>query len=62
MAHEDKNKERCLVLHWGMYNDVLPQCIRCSKCYEFIRPEDMNNDCPADKEVLSKAENVIKKE
>jgi hypothetical protein len=59
MTHQDGNKERCLVLHYDVYGNILPQCIRCSKCYNFIRPEDMSKDCPADKIVLDEPQNIV---
>ena len=45
MKHQNSSIA-CLVLHTDKDGNVLPQCIRCSVCGQWIRPEDMNKECP----------------
>jgi hypothetical protein len=47
MAHIDAG-ERCLVCHYeGDYRNmvVLPPCIKCANCREWVRPKDMDKPC-----------------
>lgn len=40
--------ERCLVMHYaGDYwnPNVLPPCIRCARCLQWIRPERFTESC-----------------
>ncbi len=47
--HEDSGYA-CLVAHYDENHNIKPGCIKCLNCQEFIRPEDMDNECPARKE------------
>lgn len=47
MPHSE-SPMRCLVAHQDSKGHRLPACIRCAKCHEWIRPEDMSKDCKAD--------------
>jgi ribosomal protein L32 len=47
MAHKDSGI-RCTVAHFEG-SVPLPSCIQCKNCKEYIRPEDMNKNCPKDK-------------
>jgi len=49
MPHKDGG-ERCLVGHVSEDGEWLPTCIKCTQCHEWIRPEDMQDDCPHEKE------------
>lgn len=45
MPHQDSGSE-CCVGHWDGSGNVLPQCIKCPECHQFIRPESMGTPCP----------------
>ena len=38
--HKDSGCE-CMVAHFDVDLNILPGCIQCSKCHEYIRPEKM---------------------
>ncbi len=44
MKHQDSHIQ-CLVGHFDKDGNVLPQCIHCSVCHQWIRPQDMNKEC-----------------
>jgi hypothetical protein len=43
-THKDSGC-RCLVAHYDDEGELLPACIKCEVCHEYIRPEDMNLPC-----------------
>lgn len=45
MPHVDSGAE-CLVAHFDGNGHFLPQCRKCANCQQWIRPEDMGNECP----------------
>lgn len=48
MSHRDSGW-RCLVAHYegGWENPrILPPCVKCADCAQFIRPEKMDEECP----------------
>lgn len=45
LPHESSGRV-CLVAHYGLHGEVLPPCVRCVNCGQFIRPEAMNTNCP----------------
>lgn len=47
MTHE-KSNYRCLVIHYDEQGNILPQCIKCAKCGQWIRPENLDDSCPKD--------------
>lgn len=44
MAHKDSGG-RCLVCHYNEDDTDASQCIRCARCGEWIRPENMDDEC-----------------
>ena len=38
----------CCVAHYGPGMVLLPACHKCASCGEFIRPENMGEDCPGE--------------
>lgn len=49
MKHKDSGW-RCLVAHYDDEDNILPACIKCNNCGAYIRPEEMDNECPAEAE------------
>ena len=44
--HKD-NGVRCMVAHWSPKGKLLPGCIHCAVCYQYVRPEKMRTEeCP----------------
>ena len=49
MKHRD-GLQRCLVAHFkGDWREpeILPPCIMCRDCQQWIRPEQMDEECPS---------------
>lgn len=46
LPHES-NGEACCVAHFDAKMNALPSCLRCKHCNEWVRPENMNDPCPA---------------
>lgn len=44
MKHKNTGIQ-CLVLHYDTSGHLTSQCIMCENCKEFIRPENMNDEC-----------------
>ena len=42
--HTDSGIE-CTVAHYDEKHNLLPGCIHCAGCGEFIRPEKMDEEC-----------------
>ena len=46
LPHKDGGL-RCLVAHSDAEGNPLPACIVCRYCGAYVRPEKMNEPCPA---------------
>ena len=44
--HHQSTGFGCLVGHWDEKRKLLPPCIKCGTCGEWIRPEHMSDECP----------------
>jgi hypothetical protein len=42
MSKHVDSQWRCLVMHYDGYG----QCLKCSVCLQFIRPQDWDSECP----------------
>lgn len=42
---------RCVTRHYNEDNTLAPSCYKCEYCHEWIRPENMKDECPATKQV-----------
>lgn len=51
--HVDSGGE-CAVAHWDD-GKLLDACRRCAVCHEWIRPENMQDDCPSSTDVAGAA-------
>jgi hypothetical protein len=38
--------EECCVPHIDAAGNLLPSCLRCAVCRQWVRPEGGNGDCP----------------
>ena len=46
MKHSDIGV-RCMVAHWDDKGHLLPGCIHCPVCHQYVRPEKMETEeCP----------------
>ncbi len=43
-THEDSGRY-CTVGHMDGKGNTLPECTWCDECKQWIRPEDMDNEC-----------------
>jgi len=58
MKHaETELRMRCLTIHYDENGKQEPQqCIKCANCWGWIRPEDMDEECPTQPKAVATGE------
>lgn len=53
---------RCCAGHFDDEGNILPACFKCSRCGEWIRPEDINGICQISRGTLLRKGEYVKVE